>query len=618
MEDYPHLGFDDGVDSFVAPPFDLSDIAAGYRSALEDLVASTTFEKREDFVFLLADKLVELGRGERACDVVRALCPRKVRMTWVERNARELVAQHAFLALLRLAESVRSAGLPSSQRALEALLEAVCLRALGNEEGACRSAKRCAFDHQVPAETRLLCLLVLARTGMSSLAEQAHAELLMVAATGDLDTAYARDSGWCIVLAQAWCIAQLGYGELAAFWTNAQRDGVDDATLAIMATWFYDTVARDCAWDERERGLPPACDCEAIEQFVRAKTAAANDTAIDYFSGSAGLAMETAHRKGMGFFGGPLPTASLVALRGIEMAIVAQRARYENEQVQIASKRDEWFETHPDNGLDPRKMGLKVTARLSAPILTIKTFGCLEVHIGGEPVDPDLLKGKHVRGLIVLLAASEGREISRDSICGSMWPNSPLVTARKNFYSVWSQLRHVLMLPDGSCPYLVRHRGGCSFNAEFVQSDIARFGEICREFLFEEPDFARWSALLIEVGKDFSSDLIPSETSNELIVRLRDEYRSKLVDALVVATMGFVSTDNARRGVWCAQMAIDRDDTREDAYVALMRAQMASGQRTAAMATFRECRRMLSERLGVDPSPETMAIYQQLLDAEGL
>ncbi|MBP3867204.1 MAG: bacterial transcriptional activator domain-containing protein, partial [Eggerthellaceae bacterium] len=82
------------------------------------------------------------------------------------------------------------------------------------------------------------------------------------------------------------------------------------------------------------------------------------------------------------------------------------------------------------------------------------------------------------------------------------------------------------------------------------------------------------------------------------------------------ASAGFVGMSNPRRAVWCAQMALDRDDTREDAYLALMSAQAASGQRSAAMATFRRGTHVLVEKLGLDPSGEMVELYQQLLESD--
>ena len=146
-----------------------------------------------------------------------------------------------------------------------------------------------------------------------------------------------------------------------------------------------------------------------------------------------------------------------------------------------------------------------------------------------------------------------------------------------------------------------------------MQSDIARLGDICRELLFGRPDVQQWAALYDELDRDFSNELMPSETSIPLVAAARAKYKTRLVDALLSATQGIVAEGNPQCGIWFSRLAISHDRLREDAYVALMRAQIAAEQRTAAIMTFLECQRVLGEELGVDPSPETMALYQSLL-----
>jgi len=45
----------------------------------------------------------------------------------------------------------------------------------------------------------------------------------------------------------------------------------------------------------------------------------------------------------------------------------------------------------------------------------------------------------------------------------------------------------------------------------------------------------------------------------------------------------------------------------------LMRLHSQLGDRGQALRVFERCRRLLSEELGVDPSPETMSVHRELL-----
>jgi DNA-binding SARP family transcriptional activator len=58
------------------------------------------------------------------------------------------------------------------------------------------------------------------------------------------------------------------------------------------------------------------------------------------------------------------------------------------------------------------------------------------------------------------------------------------------------------------------------------------------------------------------------------------------------------------------------DPYREDLYQLALRCQIMSGQRSAAIETFIECKTQLAEQLGLDPASETMRLYQQILAME--
>lgn len=183
-------------------------------------------------------------------------------------------------------------------------------------------------------------------------------------------------------------------------------------------------------------------------------------------------------------------------------------------------------------------------------------------------------------------------------------------------YGIWSKLRRALATPSGECPYLIRQQQGLRLDARLLSSDVMRIDEVCRELLFERPGYGGWAHLFSEISDRFSDDLMPSDSENAAIASMRVDYRNRLVDALVAASTRLVEAGDVQEGLWFARAAHQRDRTREDAYTALMRAQVAAGQRTAALETYFSCRRFLADELGIDPSLETMGLYREVIEAE--
>jgi DNA-binding SARP family transcriptional activator len=62
-----------------------------------------------------------------------------------------------------------------------------------------------------------------------------------------------------------------------------------------------------------------------------------------------------------------------------------------------------------------------------------------------------------------------------------------------------------------------------------------------------------------------------------------------------------------------AQEAITLEPFRETGYQRLLRLQVALGNRAEALRTYEECRRLLRDELGSDPSEATQTLYRELL-----
>lgn len=250
------------------------------------------------------------------------------------------------------------------------------------------------------------------------------------------------------------------------------------------------------------------------------------------------------------------------------------------------------------------------------PRLTVNLFGRLEVKVGDAVVDSGHLSRQKVRSLLALLVLNRGRDVSRDRLAEQLWPESSPSCRRKNFYATWSQLRSALSTPEGDCPYLVRHQNGVCIEARLLASDVLELEEVCRALLFNRPGRGGWGHLFARVEDSFADELLPGDGGCDVIDGLRVDCKNRLVDALVAASGKLLDSGDPREGLWFARAALSRDDSREDVYVALMRAQIASLQRTAALQTYFACRRYLADDLGIDPSAETMRLYRSIIEVE--
>lgn len=614
LDSYPHLGYDAETGTFEAPALPISCMAPTVKRDAQLLVSKSTCRSWEELSRAWASALLEdMKDAARACEVVTDLVPRAGRAKWLSARVRPLIAAGCYYPALQAIRSIGSSGAKSLEsKASMAVLEAVCRHMLDDDEGAVRCVKRFAFDDGISQESRICALLVLARYGASTQSKRAADSLAEISAgvrAGDRGGGSPAE-----LLAFLWCESMQSSGALIDAWRRCQSLGAEDYVLCLGASWLFGLIAV-----ELDNGVMAAGEHESyapVERYVRSRLESQLEGGRDFIVALAGLSMERAHMRGMVYTAGPLPSRQLFELRRVELHVLGQRQQFEHDFDEEKARASNWVETHPDAVTVPATALISPYAHRSVPVLSLKLFGSFEAYVGDDPINSAFFRRQSIKSLLVLLAINEGKELSRDAIERAMWPKSSERVARKNFYAIWSQLRSVLMLSDGTCPYLIRHQYGCSLETRHVQSDIKRFNEICRELQFGYASHHDWPGLYAEIEHDFASDLMPSEKNNPLIIEARAECRARLVDALVAGSAGVVDEGNPQWGIWFARAAIERERTREDAYVALMRAQIAAEQRTAAIMTYHKCRKILAEELGVDPSPEVQALYQSLIDAE--
>lgn len=98
------------------------------------------------------------------------------------------------------------------------------------------------------------------------------------------------------------------------------------------------------------------------------------------------------------------------------------------------------------------------------------------------------------------------------------------------------------------------------------------------------------------------------EQKRRELAGVRARALSSLADACL-------RSGEAKESVRWAEQAVEAEPFRESGYRLLMEAHVGAGNRAEALRVHERCRRLLAEELGAYPSPETEALYRDLLEA---
>lgn len=241
----------------------------------------------------------------------------------------------------------------------------------------------------------------------------------------------------------------------------------------------------------------------------------------------------------------------------------------------------------------------------------VRLLGGFEVTIGDNFLNEGKWR-KKARALFSLLVLNHGRDVPREDLFKQIWPGLPRTHALDNFYTAWGNCISIV----GEAPYLERNGEYCRIDPRFVRSDVAEFEQLTRHLLASDHDANYLLDTYAKIEVLYRGSLLPSERGVRAINAQRDRYRALYVDAMVAATECALRVHDTRIALWFARKAMEEDQTREDVYRVLMKAQIASGQRCPAIKTYLSCRDYLQDTLGLDPSIETRELYNALVTTD--
>ncbi len=253
--------------------------------------------------------------------------------------------------------------------------------------------------------------------------------------------------------------------------------------------------------------------------------------------------------------------------------------------------------------------------------LSLSLLGPVHVTLDNQPVTGfDYAK---VRALLFYLAVERHHAHQRDALAELLWPDQPPQGARNSLRQALATLRKAIHDHEASPPFLLITRETLQFNAASDYTlDTQTFIELiathaqhdhaashvcqdCIEHLKTAVSLYRGSFLDGAVPRD-------SAAFEEWVLLKREWFERHALDALVHIADYYEANDDIGEALIYARRQLALDPWRELAHRQVMRLLARSGDRSAALAQYEQCRAVLRAELGIEPEDETIALYEQI------
>jgi DNA-binding SARP family transcriptional activator/predicted ATPase/tetratricopeptide (TPR) repeat protein len=246
--------------------------------------------------------------------------------------------------------------------------------------------------------------------------------------------------------------------------------------------------------------------------------------------------------------------------------------------------------------------------KIETPImLTLKLFGRPTLTLD-DHINPKAFSQKAL-ALVTYLAITR-QPSSREALAGLLWSDVDEESARRNLRVELSKLR----------PHLQSH---LDIQRRSVAFDS--MGEAAIDVVTFEENLNRPGATLTQLetaialySGDFLADfnLRGAELFEDWQLAQRERFHQMALDGLHKLVNGHTQSKQYEAGITAVRRLLALEPWLEKGHRQLMRLLVLNGQRSAALAQYEICRRVLNEELGVEPASETADLHLQILNDE--
>lgn len=227
--------------------------------------------------------------------------------------------------------------------------------------------------------------------------------------------------------------------------------------------------------------------------------------------------------------------------------------------------------------------------------ISVNLLGGFVVNQGGEPLD---MPSDACR-VIAFLALQRNR-VSRVFVAGGLWIESDQTRAFGNLRSALWRIRQ-------RSDALVWSKGASLGLVPGVEVDVERADQAAMA-IFSGGEALDSPDLSIE---PFMGELLPGWYEDWALIE-RERVRQQALHALEAIATHLTRIGRYPEAITAALSAIEMDPFRESAHRCLMRIHRNEGNLIEALRQFDRYKALLSEDLGLDPSPKMLALVEDI------
>jgi DNA-binding SARP family transcriptional activator len=249
--------------------------------------------------------------------------------------------------------------------------------------------------------------------------------------------------------------------------------------------------------------------------------------------------------------------------------------------------------------------------------LKIFTLGRFEIVRDSEAVQFSGKVQKKPLELLKVLIANGGGELSEEYLADCLWPDSTGDMAHSALKTTLSRLRRLIgvegaiRFQEGKASLDPRY---CWVDAHSVEMTLAQFERgIEQEMACLYGENSKPLQLVDKAVRTYRGHFLPADEGQIFTISYRERLRNRFSRMITRCGDLLEKTGQWQKALEYYQKGIDIDDLSEEFYQRLMICHKQLGRHANAMEAYKRCKKLLSSKMGIEPSEKTRVIYNGIL-----
>jgi len=250
--------------------------------------------------------------------------------------------------------------------------------------------------------------------------------------------------------------------------------------------------------------------------------------------------------------------------------------------------------------------------------LQIRLLGQFEVSREGEPIPASAWGRRKTKTLLKVLVTESGRVFSQDQLIELLYGGEDPQKKYGNLRGRISELRRALEpdLRKGSdSRYILRIGEGYCFSSNApCWLDTEAFQEAVTD-AERAQESGEWRPAVESYERAiqlYRGELLETDRYEEWSLAPRERWQEEYLAVLSQLAQCHAELGNYTKAIDCCKLTLSIEPARESAIRRLMQFYYVAGEDSRALETFEMGSQVLKERLDVEPSSETQALYEQI------